>query len=75
MPGHRLGEPVGLGGRFSRNGLYANNRDTTIYFRLQKNHVRPGGMQPLEGSLIHASFHASLAATVLLDIIRRPDGV
>lgn len=71
MPGHRLGEPVGLGGRFSRNGLYANNRDTTIYFRLQKNHVRPGGMQSLEGSLIHAS----LAATVLLDIIRRPDGV
>lgn len=71
MPGHRLGEPVGLGGRFSRNGLYANNRDTTIYFRLQKNHVRPGGMRSLEGSLIHAS----LAATVLLDIIRRPDGV
>lgn len=70
MPGHRLGG-VGLGGRFSRNELYANNRDTTIYFRLQKNHVRPGGMRSLEGSLIHAS----LAATVLLDIIRRPDGV
>lgn len=70
MPGHRLGG-VGLGGRFSRNELYANNRDTTIYFRLQKNHVRPGGMRSLEGSLIHAS----LAATVLLDAIRRPDGV